>query len=404
MHTFKKISLILTTFAILLCSTNIPISAQNQQPDNTQDISETLHCKNAIVIDRNTKQVLYEKNSRRKIAPASMTKIMTAIVVIENTKNFDKPITIYNKDLNVKNINASITGLVPGEILTVEDALYCMLVTSGSEVAQALGRYTTGNLNDFIDLMNNKAKALHLKNTNFTNAFGADEINHYSTVEDMAKIMDYALTFPMFQKISRCEKYSFKTNKYSRILESSPFNYLNNLHLNTKHITGLKTGSIQDIGANIAYGSNKDGFEIVTVIANAPFDRAHYYNIEDAYNLSEWIYKNYKTKNIYTPSDTIQIKGSLLSPSIRQKVGTSVYLPYKNDDNIQFSKKITPVKHKLLIKPNDPIGIIEINNKSQTYTYKILSEKWHFSILVYIAILAYLFILIKLIRKKHTSK
>lgn len=152
----------------------------------------------AILVDFDTLEVLYEKNPHEKLYPASTTKIMTGILAIENG-NLEDLITIDQEVVDLR--DGSHIALEPGEVLTLEQLLDALLIKSANDAAVAIAKYVSGSVEDFAKLMNEKAKSLGAKNTNFVNPSGLPDENHVTTAYDLALISKYAMENPTFRNI-----------------------------------------------------------------------------------------------------------------------------------------------------------------------------------------------------------
>ena len=375
--------------------------------ENTQDaIAATLKSKDVIVMNRDTKEILFAKNIKKRIYPASMTKIMTTIVVIENTKHFDKIVEAVPSDTKVIRDEASIAGLLIGERMRIQDALSCMMLASGSDAAEMLARYTTGNTKDFVDLMNNKAKELHLQDTHFTNVYGKYDKQHYTTVKDMALLMDYAMENPIFQKIVASDQVKIKTNAFEeRIAENFVYATFDKAKLDHSYITGAKSGSMDETGLNLASTAEKDGRRVVIVSAEAPIDEKHTNHVVDAAHLYQWYFTNYQKKIIYKKGDTVAIKGNILTPSFHVALPSDIYIEAPQGVFNAYEKTFVSTNQKMIVKPNDVVGILTIKTKNTTTTYEIISDGWHIAISVYvIATLLIILILWLIMKKRRQSK
>lgn len=203
----KKLMYILTCLIILMMT--VPVWAENDKPDIIGSA--------AIVEDVETGTVLYEKNIEEKHYPASITKIMTALVVLDE-RELDDSVTYSEEALNSIESGSSAAYIKPGEIMTIEQSLYVMMLHSANDVAHGLAYEVGGDLTGFAKLMNEKAVKLGCKNTHFVNASGLHDNNHYTTASDMAKIAAEAYHNEVLQKIMGTEKYELAaTNKYSEV-------------------------------------------------------------------------------------------------------------------------------------------------------------------------------------------
>lgn len=156
-----------------------------------------LSSKYALVLERSTNTVLFEKNGYTTTAMASTTKIMTAIIALENS-NLTDTVTISSKAAHT---GGSTLGIYSDTQMTIESLLYGLLLRSGNDCAVAIAEHIGGNLEGFATLMNEKAKSLQLKNTNFVTPHGLDSDNHYTTAYDLALLANYALQNEVFKKI-----------------------------------------------------------------------------------------------------------------------------------------------------------------------------------------------------------
>ena len=153
-----------------------------------------INSKHAILINLNEDTILYEKNSEEKTKIASLTKIMTAIIVFDNVDNLDKKLTLTSEDFRgLAESHAAVAGFKVGQTVSYRDLLYGLLLPSGADAAKALARNISGSEDAFVELMNKKAKELKLDNTHFVNNTGLDEDGEYSTVKDISVMFKYAL-------------------------------------------------------------------------------------------------------------------------------------------------------------------------------------------------------------------
>ena len=152
-----------------------------------------LNSNNIIVYDDANKEILYEKNASEVVNIASLTKIMTTIVAIENINDLNETVEITNSMLQEVPWDASIAGLKEGDVVTYRDLLYATMLPSGADAATALAHSISGNTNSFVHLMNQKAKVLDLNDTHFVNVTGLDADGHYSSANDVLKYLLYAL-------------------------------------------------------------------------------------------------------------------------------------------------------------------------------------------------------------------
>ncbi len=196
----KKIKLLLTYILVLTTffTSVVPVYAKQQ---NKELKEPKISAKTAIVMDAQTGQVLYNKKMNKIKYPASLTKLMTVLLAIENCKLNEKVKFSVEAAYGIEPGSSSI-GIMPNEILTVEQCLYGMMLESANEVCSAIAEHISGSVEEFAKLMNKRAKELGCKNTNFTNANGLHNDNHYTTAYDLALILKQALSYPEFRKVA----------------------------------------------------------------------------------------------------------------------------------------------------------------------------------------------------------
>ncbi len=255
----------------------------------------------AVLIDANSGTILAQKNADKKMYPASLTKIMTAILAIEMgeltdviTVDDDTPFEIYGSHI----------ALEEGEILTLKDLLHALMLPSANDAASAIAKHYGGDLDGFVKLMNQKAKDLGAFNTNFNNPHGLHDLNHYSTAADMALITQYAMKNDAFKKIVATTKYEIQTTNKKD--EPRYFTTLNKLLYNTgynqilvdgayispyyEYATGAKTGYTPEAGNCLVATATKDGTELIAVTMKGISLEMY----QDVHNLFNYGFKEFK--------------------------------------------------------------------------------------------------------------
>lgn len=253
----------------------------------TESLGMQITAKSAIVLDRKTKKVLYEKNSSQRMAMASMTKLMTAIVFLEQSKKKLEDRFLVPYEITV--LDGAGIGLVSGEEISYKDLLWGALIGSGNDAAEGLA-LTLGNRKEFLEKMNEKAKELGLLDTHFACASGLDTDNHYSTASDMAKIFDYALGIKEIReaiKVKEFDAHSLNTDLVHHILNTNRL-----LRYDYPKMIGGKTGYTEAAGfCLVSSSSDEKNNDIITVLMNSDFDGNQF---QDTKALVDWTYDNYK--------------------------------------------------------------------------------------------------------------
>jgi D-alanyl-D-alanine carboxypeptidase (penicillin-binding protein 5/6) len=224
----------------------------------------------AIMVDASTGKVLYEKNSQTKAYPASTTKLMTALVVIENVPDLETEVTV-GVEVRRFSENNTLIGLVEHEKVRVIDLLYGMLLPSGNDAAATLACYLGGSIEGFAQLMNNKARELGMNDTNFVNPHGLNNENHYTTAADLAKLAVACSKNETLMQIVSTRTYTLPpTNK--RPAEKTITN--TNKFLDPENgydgVTGMKTGNTSAAKYCLVTSAEKDGKKLIVVILGDP--------------------------------------------------------------------------------------------------------------------------------------
>lgn len=245
-----------------------------------------ISAQNAIVIDGETGRALYEKNPDKQGLIASTTKIMTALIVAEQCNVLDR-VRIPKEAVGIE---GSSIYLKEGEVLTIQELLYGLMLHSGNDAAVALAIYCGGTLEGFVELMNDKARQLGLTNTHFENPNGLDSPNHYSTAADLATLTVYALKNPIFAKTV--------ATKSIRIGERSLTNH-NKLLWQINGADGVKTGYTRAAGRILVSSTTRQSRRLVVVTMDDPNDWV------DHKKLTEDAFLQYEVKQIVKKGEIV---------------------------------------------------------------------------------------------------
>lgn len=311
-----------------------------------------INSSHAILYNMNENTVLFEKEADTRTYIASLTKIMTTIVAIENIDDINEYVTIpYEALEGLIEANASVAGFKLGQIVTYKDLLYGILLPSGADAAKTVAYYIAGSEEKFVDLMNEKAENLGLTNTHFANTSGLDTYNHYSTVRDISIILKYALQNETFKEIYTTNTYTTSDN--SLTFKSVYSNYLNRYDLENKYIYGSKTGYTTLAGYCLSTIANYDGVEYMLITTNADGTSNYPLHIMDANMIYDYFINNYHYLNIINKDDLL------------------ITLDTKNSK-----------EDKLKIKSNETISKYlnkNITNKDLSFEYNGLNEIDYFT-------------------------
>ncbi len=297
----------------------------------------------SIVMDMNSKRILYKNNINEVRSVASISKVMTAVIAIENS-NMDDIVTVGEEILPIYGSNIYLSV---GEKISMKDLLYGLLLRSGNDAAVVIANYVSKNEEEFVKLMNNKAKQLGMKNTKFTNSHGLDEEveGNSSTAYDMALLSSYANKYEIYRKISGTRKYTTKSDIKSYI-------WYNRNKLLSKYdfATGGKNGYTPKAGRTLITTSEKDSLSLTVVTLN---DNNEY---DTHISLYDYVYENYKNYKLIDNKDfdidsdykdsTLYIKKSFSYPMTNEE--------YKN------SKVTITLDTNKKHKNNDKVGIVRV--------------------------------------------
>ena len=229
-----------------------------------------------ILMDADTGSILYGKNENQAYYPASITKILTALIVLEECE-LDEMVTFSHDDVYNVEAGSSSAGIDEGDVLTVRDCLYALLLASANESANALACHVSGSREAFAELMNQKARSLGCTGSNFANPSGLNDENHYTTAHDMALITQEAIKNPDFVEISGTRSYQMAPTK-----KNAEGGYVANHHNMVKQNTSVtypgafagKTGYTSLAGNTLVTCAERDGITLIAVVLNG--HQSHY--------------------------------------------------------------------------------------------------------------------------------
>jgi len=231
---------------------------------------------------------------------------MTTLVAIENIEDYNKKVTLkYTMFTGLAEQNAYVIGLRSGQVVTYNDLLYGMFLASGADATRAIAISVAGTEEEYVKLMNKKAKELGMNNTNFKNTTGLDENGQYSTVNDVAILLKNALKSEKFKEIFLTESYTFKDK--SMTVKSSFKNTAKTYNYKVDYVKGAKTGYTFDAGkclASIAL-DKENNIEYLLITTNASTDKSDAYHVKDAVTIYNHYFNNYKYHNLVDKDDLL---------------------------------------------------------------------------------------------------
>lgn len=324
------------------------------------------NAKSAILIESSTGEILYEHNAHEKLAPASMTKMMSLLIIMESIEagviNYDDLITVSE---NASSMGGSQILLETGEQMTVDDLLKGITVSSGNDAVVALAEAIAGTEENFVNMMNKRAHELGLKNTNFKNCHGLDEENHYSSAYDMAiiakelvehqKILDFSSIYETYLRQGTDRQiWLVNTNKLVRFKPG---------------VDGLKTGYTDNSGYCLTATMKKDDMRVIAVAMGEPDSSTRNNEVS---SMLDYAFAQYGLKSVLKTN--VKVKDVKLNKSKQAIVSVvptkDVSVVYKKIDKVPNpTYKIKLNKLKSEIKKGEIIGTISVYNDD-----KLISE------------------------------
>lgn len=403
----KKILLFIFIYFIFLFFNNVYAS--------TTLSNKELYCNSDLVMDFESGNILFEKNGYKKVYPASTTKILTALLAIEKL-DLNSSVVASKNAVYSTPIGSSVIYIKPEEIMSVKDLLYGLLVKSGNDAANVLAEAVSGNMDDFIKLMNEKLQDIGCYNTHFTNAHGFHDDNHYTTVYDMAILMRYTMKNDIFREIVETKNYTIEaTNKSDKRIYKNTNKMFNENYekMYYEYVLGGKTGYTEEArGTFVGYGKKDDKLVIVCAFDGSQNINKQEGRFLDSITLFEYAFNNFnKYKILDNNTYRFKIKDSNYNEEYTLGINDELFALFKNDfysSNYEINLNVSDISN---IDINEAVGTITIQNKGKSLNTKnsyelILLKKNNYfdisDIYKYVDILSViilLFILIILIKK-----
>ena len=402
---YKITMIVVLLIVVLTCNTKV-----------YADDELSVNAKAALIVETNTGKIIYEKDIYEQNYPASVTKILTGILTIENCE-LDDVATVSQTAISHIPTGYVIAPLYIGEQITIKDLLYALMLKSANDAAYVLAEHVGGSVDGFSEMMNKKAEELGCKNTHFVNPNGIHNQNHYTTAYDMYLISNYAMKNETFKEIVSAYEYTLSpTNKHplkDRIMKNTN-NFVNpkNVYYN-KIIKGIKTGTTKQAGNCLITDSSENGLEFITVVLGAQTANSKFSETKKMINFA---YDNYKLTEVHKKGDIIQ--------NIEVKKATKK----TKDLNLVISDDITAMANKKIkvdeiepeivlnedikapIEQGQELGIIKYNVDGLEYEAKLLAETevelktYYVEILIGVGIFIIILGIALIVRNKNKNK
>ena len=334
------LSLIIILIAIFVSSFKISVMAKE-----TNSIA-----KGMVVIEGNSGDVLYSKNENLELPMASTTKIVTAIVAIENSSDLDEKFVVSEKAIGIEGTSIYLKS---GEKLSLRELLYGLILASGNDCAIAIAEHIAG-LDNFVVLMNEFASNLGLKHTNFKNPHGLDEDGHYTSAYDLSIMTAYALKNPIFREIVSTERMVIEKND---LYQARYLKHKNRLLFTDENCIGVKTGFTDNAGRCLVNAHEENGLQIISVVLNCqPM-------FEECDRLTKLAMSEYMMKEFVLPYNFVS--NVEIDKSPKTEIGLITIAGFKkpilkSEENEYEVKYILPDRLVAPIELNQGVGSVQV--------------------------------------------
>ena len=392
------------------------IRDEQEVPDGVPDIG----CKAAYLADPVSGKVFYEKNAHEKMYPASTTKILTALLVLENC-NPDDIVTVSQHAIDLKPAGYSSANLQAGEKLSVYTLLQALLIPSANEAAYALAEHVSGSVDAFAALSNKRAKELGCESLHFVNPNGVHDDNHYCSAYDLYLIARECRKYDVFNEIVSTQKFTVPaTDVYPR--SDRTYSNTNELLLPLSgnyysYCTGIKTGHTTPAGECLVSSSTMDNLNLICVVMGGRIIGGVNERFSDTKKLLDFVYDNYSYKMIADKSKPLAeinidnaIKDTPMLDVILQTDIITVAPNDTNEDNV-ITQISLPEDIKAPIKKDQVIGTVTYRVDGLIYSTNMVAGNevvkkpfWIYNSLISLAAILVVIIIMSAIRKSKIRK
>ena len=362
--------LLFAVFCTLTCGIRVSAAREDEPP---------IRSNVALLCEAETGEILYEKNIRQKAFPASTTKIMTALLALENCE-MDEPVTVTRDALNTVTPGSSIAGLQNGEVLTMYEMLECLLVASGNDAASVIAAHIGGSVEQFVAMMNERSEELGCTGTHYTNPSGLHDENHYTTAEDLFKVTQEAMKHQEFMDIVGSAQVVIpETNKVDHPRYFNNTNQLMSQAVTSENLyskaTGIKTGHTTPAGYCLVSSAEDQDCTLIAVVLGGYIDEdtGRNYSYVDSINLFLWGFSHFSYRTIVSSSDLVtELEISLAREQdfviLRAAEDVTAFLHEDDDLDELFTKSIS-VRENITapVESGEVLGTMTILRGTEVY-------------------------------------
>lgn len=361
----KNVSIRITTGLICLILILVTSITTQAEPLDTSAVS-------AILIDADSGAVLFEKNPHEKREPASITKIMTMLLALEAVEDgriqLDEEVTVSENAHRQVDSDGSVVFLEMGEKRTVEELLIGIAVGSGNDACVALAEHIAGSENQFVELMNRRAKELGMHDTNIVNVHGMPNPDHYSSAHDIALMCREAVKLPQLLKYTSIYEYKYRSDPPLVLWNTNKL-----LAWYDEVVDGLKTGWTEKAGYCLAATGQRNGFRLISVVLGCPVPRSHF---QEAIKLLNYGFANYTSISVANKGDIMTtlpvLRGTKQEVALLSGRRLAITVPKGEESNVSWELELSAnrleapviegtVLGKIIVKKDDQvIGTTEL--------------------------------------------
>lgn len=386
----KKIRLFPVLMLLCLLFSQIPASAapfsypMGDLKEDSQLLSTMkIEAKAAILVDDSTQEILYAQNAQDKNYPASITKVMTALLVIESIDRgdhrLDEVVTIGDQVNYGIGEGGSTVGLKAGEQITLEHLLYCALTASANEACNALGQFLCGDVESFVNLMNRRAQELGMTGTHFVNTHGYHDDGHYTTAYDIYLMCHEAMQHPTFRTIVSTKAYEVPATNLSDKRELHETNALISTWRVSgywyEYANGIKTGSTPEAGRCLASSATKDGKTLIAVVLGAENYKVNpevnYFT--ESSRLLDWGFDSFSTQTLLAegisgfPEVRVSLSAGANYVTVQPSASLEATLPNDIEPSAFQQKVDLPEEVQAPVRAGQKLGTVTVTYQGQSY-------------------------------------
>ena len=371
--------------------------------------------KASIIVESNSGKILYEDNAHKKNYPASVTKILTAIVVLENCELDDTAVVTSSAVSNIPS-GYVLAPLFVGEEMKIKDLLYALMLKSANDAAYVLAEHVGGSVDGFSDMMNKKAEEIGCKNSHFVNPNGIHNENHYTTAYDMYLISKYAMENEDFEKIVSTYQYTLpETNKYKnndRVMKNTNIFVNPNSKYYDKDIKGIKTGTTTQAGNCLITDIKKDDFDVITVVLGAETSDSKFTETSKMINYAfdNYTFSEFRKKEDVITSINVE-KATKETESLNLLISDDIKVINNVKTNLDEIEPEIVINDNIVapISKGTELGTVKYNVDGIEYSAKLVAENdvelktYYIEALAGIAVGVIVVIIICIMKKRYKS-